>query len=373
MNKIKIIQLLNCVGGVNIWLRLTLNIIDSEKFENIIIHGEIDTKLKFYDNKKNELKEYKIPLVRQISVLNELKAIYKCYKIIKKEKPNIIHVHSSKAGVIGRIVGRFTKTKVLYTPHAFSYLSEKNKIKRSIYLWIERILSNGNSVLVATSNSEKQRALIDVGYHQNNSLVFKNSISIIKSIDKLSIPKTWPDNYICTVGRPSYQKHIDLMIKIIFEIKKVQEIHLVLMGVGHHADELENIISLIKVLDLTKNITLLNWTKREDVLNIIKNSKLYISTARYEGLPYSVIEALALSKPCVVSNCDGNRDLIVDNYNGYIIKNENVKIYKEKIIELLNDKEKHRLYSENSHQSFINNYNIEKNIKELESIYISKC
>ena len=69
----------------------------------------------------------------------------------------------------------------------------------------------------------------------------------------------------------------------------------------------------IEKLDLKEHITLLKWTKRSDVLNIISNSKLYISTARYEGLPYSIIESLALSKPCVVSNCDGNRDLIIQN------------------------------------------------------------
>jgi glycosyltransferase involved in cell wall biosynthesis len=62
---------------------------------------------------------------------------------------------------------------------------------------------------------------------------------------------------------------------------------------------------------------------------------LYISTARYEGLPYAVIESLALSKPCVVTNCDGN-SLINDGFNGFVI-NEDVIQFKEKILKLLGD------------------------------------
>jgi glycosyltransferase involved in cell wall biosynthesis len=134
---------------------------------------------------------------------------------------------------------------------------------------------------------------------------------------------------------------------------------------------LENVQQLIEKLNLSSQVTLLNWTKREDILNIISNSKLYISTSRYEGLPYSIIEALALSKPCIVSDCDGNRDLIVDGYNGYIIKDWKRADFKEKIIYLLENKETSKLFSENSNKEFLEKYNIEKNIKNLENIYIA--
>ena len=89
---------------------------------------------------------------------------------------------------------------------------------------------------------------------------------------------------------------------------------------------------------MNNNITLLDWTSRNDVLNIINKSQLYISTARYEGLPYSIIESLALAIPSVCSDCDGNRDLIIDNYNGYIVKNNNTFDFSNKVIKVLNDK-----------------------------------
>jgi glycosyltransferase involved in cell wall biosynthesis len=114
----------------------------------------------------------------------------------------------------------------------------------------------------------------------------------------------------------------------------------------------------------------LSWTERTDVFNIINQSKLYISTARYEGLPYAVIESLALSKPCIVTNCDGNRDLIIDGYNGFLV-NEEIMQFKEKILELLGDKKLLERMSKKSQQVFAENFSIKSNIKQLEAIYKS--
>lgn len=183
--------------------------------------------------------------------------------------------------------------------------------------------------------------------------------------------KTWPDEYICTVGRPSYQKNIELMVQVMYELKKHQKMHLVVMGVGHHVGHLLPVKKMISELGMESDITLLEWTDRSDVLNIIKHSKLYLSTARYEGLPYSVIESLALSKPCVVSNCDGNKDLIVDNYNGFVVTDNDPVTYKDKILSILNDSETQIRMSERSYEVFLNNFDISKEIKNLENSYFN--
>lgn len=369
MKKIKIAHILHSVGGVDIWMRLNLKNINPEKYDNIVIHGDEDTNKQFFDKKNNPVKEFKIPIERNISIIRDLKAIRQACKIIKSENPDIIHVHSAKAGVIGRIVGYLFKIPVLYTPHAFSYLSAEGNMKKSIYLIIEKILSKGNSILISTSESENERGINEAGYHKHKAIIYNNSINAIAPVQPLKIDKTWPDNYICTVGRPSYQKNIELMLHVVNEIRKVQDIHLIVMGVGLVQDRIESVLSLIKTLKLEKDVTLLKWTDRSDVFNIINNSKLYISTSRYEGMPYSVIESLSLSKPCVVSNCDGNKDLIRDGFNGYVIKSDNPLDYAEKIIKLLKDDILRNKFSLNAKSSFDTNYNLDSNIAKLEDIY----
>lgn len=369
MNKVKVAHVLNCVGGVDVYLRLILTNIDNTRFSTIIIHGQSDTKTPFLNKDKTPVKSYTTTIVRNISLINDLRAVYYLYKILKIEKPSIIHVHSAKGGIIGRVAGMILGIKVIYTPHAFSYLSAESKIKKRIFLSIEKLFSMGNCIVLATSKSEKNRAIKEVGYKSENAIVFNNSINAITSVKDLTIKKTWPDEYICTVGRPSYQKNIELMLAVFNEVRKERNIHLVIMGVGHHSSNLEGVKRLIVELNLQDSVTLIDWTDRENIFHIISKSKFYISTSRYEGLPYSVIEALALSKACIVSNCDGNNDLIENGYNGYVIENEKKDEYAQKINLLLSDDLLLEKLSQNALISFNEHYNIKKNIPNLESIY----
>jgi glycosyltransferase involved in cell wall biosynthesis len=369
MHKIKVAHILHSVGGVDVSLRQILRNLNTSNFECFVIHGETDKTEEFRDKDSKIIIDYKLPIYRSISIKNDFLAIIKTLRIIKKQRPDLIHSHSTKGGVIGRVVGFLTGTKVLHTPQAFSYLSTSNRIKRTFFLIVEKILSKGNSVLLASSESELNRSIKDVGFPKSKTILFNNAIEPIINISQLSIPKTWPDDYLCTVGRPCYQKNIEELIRVLYEINKIQEMHLVLLGVGHHADQLEDVKELISKLDLINNVTILNWTSREDVINIINDSKLYLSAAKYEGLPYSIIESLALSKPCVVSDCDGNRDLIKNNFNGYVISNNDTLTFSEKIIELLNDRNTYNEFSKNAKTTFERNYNILEKINDLEFIY----
>jgi glycosyltransferase involved in cell wall biosynthesis len=369
--KTKIAHILHSVGGVDVSLRLILENIDTNRFENIVIHGIEDTKIDYKDSNQQKITDFKLPLQRNINVLKDINSILKTIKILKKHQPDILHAHSAKGGIVAKITGKYLNIPVLHTPQAYSYLSASSKLKSNLYLLVEKLIKfNGNKIL-ASSNSEKNRALHDVGYPKERVLLFNNSILPINHIKELSIEKTWPNEYICSVGRPSYQKNIELMLDALHEIKKQHSnIHLVLMGVGFHSPNLSVVKQKIKDLNLSKNITLLDWTKREDIFNIIKHSKLYFTTARYEGLPYSVIESLALGKPIVATDADGNRDLVKDNFNGFIIENENSIQLSSAVLKLLTNNELCKEFSANSKQLFLEKFNMLDNIKKLETIYI---
>jgi len=369
MSKIKIAHILHSVGGVDVSLRQILENIDSSNFENIVLHGDSDTQTLFQDKNSKQIKEYKLPIYRNISIRNDYQAIVKALKIIRQEQPDLIHSHSTKGGVIARIIGFITGIKVLHTPQAFSYLSTDKKIKRTAFLFIEKILSKGKSILLASSESELKRAIDEVGYSHSKTALFNNAITPIEKIYELSIPKTWPDKYLCTVGRPCYQKNNEELIRVLYEVNKTEDIHLVLIGVGHHADQLEIVQNLVLKLNLNEKVTILNWTSREDVLHIVSKAKLYVSTSRYEGLPYAIIESLALSIPNVVSDCDGNRDLIKNGYNGFCIKNENTEEFSQKIIQLLKEEKLYYEFSKNAKETFLRHHNINEKINNLESIY----
>lgn len=369
-SKIKILHILHSVGGVDVSLRLILKSIDPSRFENIVIHGHNDTNEDFRNKNGEIVPSFKTSIERNISPLKDLKSFLIILKVIKNEQPDLIHCHSAKGGILGKLASIFTRMACFHTPQAFSYLSAENRVKRTLFLGIEKLFSVFDNKILASSFSERNRAVNEVGYNSNKVKVFSNSIFPIQQIQPLSIEQTWTEDYICSVGRPSYQKNIELMISVLNKLRdKLPNIHLVLMGVGFHSPNLNKVKELIDYYNLEKNITLLEWTRRDDIFNIISNSKLYISTARYEGLPYSIIESLALSKACVVTDADGNRDLIEDGKNGFIIDSSNPNEFSCKIFKLLNDKDLLLDFEEYSKIKFENEFNIKKTIASLEEIY----
>ena len=370
--KIKVAHVLQSVGGVDVYLRLISENTNPNEISHVIIHQKDPSKHLYLNNNK-KIKEYYLPIKREINFLSDLKSIIKTVKYLKKEKPDILHAHSAKGGIVARVTSLFYRVNVLYTPHAFSYLSTSSNLKKQLFLRIEQLFKHFNSIILATSQSERYRAINEVGYKENRSIVFNNSIL---PIDKTKLDYSiinelkLPEQYICTVGRPSYQKNIEFMIDVIYKLKeKTPQIHLVIMGVGEYSPNLEIVKEKIERLKLSTNITLVNWIERQNIFSIISKSMLYISTSRYEGLPYSVIESLALSKAGVVTNCDGNIDLIKNDFNGYVIEQGDLEEFCKMTHKLLIDENLRMRFEKESQSLFEDNFNIKKNIYLLEEIY----
>lgn len=374
MRKIKIAHVTHSVGGLEIYLRLISENMNSDLFDNIVIHQKDERKKRYRNNKGELLKEYKIPIQREISIVKDIKCVIDTVRILRKEKPDLIHAHSAKGGIIGRLASLFYKVPVLHTPHAYSYLSASSAKAKKVYLLIEKIFKHFNSHLLATSDSEMMRGLKEVGYKKSRVIVYKNSVApIMETPDTEKVLQEFniKPNYICTVGRPSYQKNIEMMVHVIAKIKKeIPDIHLVVMGVGEYSPNKDSIMAMIDTLGLQDNVSLIEWIEREKIFSIIKESWLYISTSRYEGLPYSIIESLALSKACVVTECDGNRDLIEDGFNGYLVQQNDVDSMVKSIKKLYYDIELRKRFERNSALIFKNTYNVKINISILESIYV---
>ncbi|KAA5827414.1 glycosyltransferase family 4 protein [Algibacter amylolyticus] len=373
MKKIKIAQILDSVGGVEVYLRLITENMDSNSFENIIIHKKNENKKGYLDNSQGLISEFDIDIQREIHVIKDLKAIFKTVKILKKEKPDLIHAHSAKGGIIARAASLFYNVKVLHTPHAYSYLSANNKLKARLFLSLEKLFKHFNSYLLATSESERNRGINEVGYKEEKALLLNNSILPIpkKNID---LSFNLKENYICTVARPSFQKNLEMMINVVKKLKETQpDINLIILGVGEYSPNKEVIKGMIVDFKLENNVQLIEWMERDMVFEVISKSKLYISTSRYEGLPYSVIESLALSKACVVTNCDGNRDLVKNNYNGFVVEHEDVEFMAKKISYLLDNSKIREKFEKKSLELFEANFNLNVNIKNLEKFYKTFC
>jgi glycosyltransferase involved in cell wall biosynthesis len=369
--KIKVLHILNLVGGVEICFRQICENIDESKIETRVVCQKLINKSKLLTSKGKEIIPFSIPIVREINPVFDLCSIIKLTFLIKKIKPDVIHAHSAKAGVIARISSFFFKIKVLYTPHAFSYLSAKNKFKRFLYLTVEKILRTKNTIILATSNSEKNQAVQIVGYDKKKVFVLENAIDKNTIGEDKDLEKTLKGRtYICTVGRPSFQKNLEMLIRAFEAVaQNICKAHLFIIGAGEYSPRKDKIIQMINKRNLNNRVTILPWVSRKQVQTYIKNAKLYVSSSRYEGMPYSVIESMALSIPSVLTNVDGNRDLVIDKKSGFLVEVDDDVEMANKIISLLTESKLRNKFALQAKKLFAQNHLLSDYLQKLTTHY----
>ena len=238
-----------------------------------------------------------------------LKTVFTAFcpnRILKEEKPDVVHLHSSKAGIIGRIAANSKMSKVIYNPHGFSFLMEDaSKIKKKIYWFIEKIATLRKCTIVGCSQGEYQEA----------KKLTKNSVCINNGINtKELLKQTKQINFsnkneltACTVARINYQKNPDLFNEI---STKFPQINFTWIGDGELREKI-----------YSSNIRVTGWLSRLDVLNEMQKNDIFILTSLWEGLPISLLEAMYMQRICIVTDVIGNRDVIKNGINGFVCNN----------------------------------------------------
>lgn len=252
--------------------------------------------------------------VRDISLTKDLKSFFEVKKIIKNEKPDILHLHSSKSGFLGRLACNDKKIKVLYNPHGFAFLKEDESVlKKKVYKALEYFAAKKCGLIIGVSKGEYEEALkLSTNSYLINNGIDCNSLPILEeklvNTSKLKI---------CTIGRISYQKNPAMFNKIAQNLKNVK---FTWIGEGELRDELNS-----------GNISITGWKEKDKALEIMNDSDVFLLTSLWEGLPIALLEAMYYKKVCIVSNCIGNRDVIINGQNGFIANNleEFVKIIEQ--------------------------------------------
>lgn len=361
----KILHIGQMIGGLDvyIWNSIVYNKVESNEY--VIVCGKDDRHQPVVKN-GTAVKEYSISLFRSLNPMNDLKALIQAVKIIKEEKTDVIHCHSAKGGIIGRTAGWITGVKTFYTPHAFSFLCTPSKLKRRVFLIIER-LTRFKTYVLACSESEQEMAMTDVGYDKQHALVWHNAVPDASLEQGKTVNISEP--YACYIGRPCYQKNPLFLLDVIKKVKdKGCNLKFILLGVGYHSPELEAMKAKMRELGLEDTIRLEPWISHADCQEFVRKSLFYISTALYEGLPLAVIEAMANGKAVIASDVVGNKDCVRNGENGYLLP-LNAETYADKIIQLVNNQELRIEMEKKSRELFLKEFFIENRIKFLQEQY----
>lgn len=290
---------------------------------------------------------------REINLFNDITAAYYLYRFLKNIDYDVIHLHSSKAGFLGRIVGLFLKNKkIIYTPNGapFARIDIPN-YKRKLYILLEKLAAklSGEVVCVSISEADAYNTNGIKCTYINNGIKIKPHQIIGKKTNTLRI---------ITVGRILAQKNPVMFNDIAKSFLSVKSVEFLWVGDG----ELKNLLT-------SENIEITGWLDRETVTEKIKGSDLYLSTALWEGLPFAVLETMNLGKPLLLRKCIGNVDLINDNTNGFLFDTVNDAIDKiNYFIENTNDL---NIFGLRSYEYCEKNFDVQEMANKYQDKYLS--
>ena len=236
-------------------------------------------------------------------------------------------LHSSFAGFIGRLSCLFTgrRRRFFYIPHCISFMRKDiGGIKRVAFILLEWIGAIKNCTYIACSESERKTISRNIPFRK--CLVVENAVAFpARSDNQVKRAKR-----VITVGGIREQKgpidYADVAKKVASKMSDVE-----FVWIGNGEDQLKKTLA-------DSNITVTGWVDRSEVSQYLNQASVYLSTARWEGMPVSIIEAMYAKLPVVASNCAGNVDVVNHGQNGWLFEN-NQTAADQVISVLLNESE----------------------------------
>jgi glycosyltransferase involved in cell wall biosynthesis len=253
-----------------------------------------------------------IPIPRTIKLAKDLKAVHKLFLFIKKGNYDIVHSHSSKAGIIARLAGFLNRTKKnIYTAHGFVFTDPTlSKKKKTFYLLLEKVFSWLSTDIITVSDFDYQQGK-EHGINARKMSVIHNGIpedTILSKIDwdtkQQKLRKT-EKRVIGYVGRCSSEKNIDMLLRVAELFRNQENLEFWMLGegpmFGHYQKEIKrrNLDSLIHLKGNQNNV--LEWMDKMHGMVI---------TSHKEGLPYVLLEACGRGLPVISTDVGGVREVV---------------------------------------------------------------
>ena len=305
-------------------------------------------------------------LGRELSWKDDWLAFWKIYKIICKEKPDIIHTHTAKAGTLGRFAGiLYGKAILIHTFHGHVFHGYFGRIKTAFFICVERFLALFTDKIITVSENLKKELV------EKFKIAPENKISVIElgfELDELfKLPPRENKEVINIgiVGRLVPVKNHKMLFKVAKRVKgKGLRVKIAVIGDGEMREELEKYVIELGIED---KVEFRGWIK--DLKAIYEGLDIVVLTSLNEGTPVSLIEAMAAGRPVVATNVGGVKDIVKDGNSGYLVESGNVEEFTKKLLELVRDPEKRRTFGQNGRNIVKNRFTKERLIKDTKELY----
>jgi glycosyltransferase involved in cell wall biosynthesis len=323
-----------------------------------------------------DLARYPIPnLVRPVAPVSDFRALRSLRAAIRAFRPDVVHTHSSKAGILGRLAARLGKVPSVHTVHGYGFTPLQSAPKRFMYRTVEKAMARVTDHFVTVSETDRRRG-IEMGlFKPEQATVIRAAIDLERFHNaaggdevraELGVPAATP--LVTQIGNFKPQKApLDFVRSAAVVRTRVTDAWFVMVGDGPLRNSAEHLANDLGVAD---RIVFCGW--RDDIPGLLAATTVSVLTSRHEGLPCAVVEALAAGVPVVATAADGTVEVVRSGWNGLLVPVGDIGAIADGVCRLLEDGEL-RVRMATAARLGLEDFDNDRMVRKQEDLYRWMC
>ena len=366
-------------GGADENTLFTIEGLSKEKYEIDLITGE-----EFDKDILNKVKNHPFDIIQikglkwKLNFLHDTIVLLKLIKLLKKKQYDIVHTHTTKAGILGRIAAYLSGVPVIvHGLHGSTFQAFNSGLLNWLLFLFERFTDRFTDAYISVSKVLSETYIEKgIGKKDNHYTVYSGMelSKFYHARDKINYQEKYKElginegefligNVARLETRKGHQFLLDAFKNVVGE-QKYGQLKLLIIGEGNKRKCLENYVN---ELNLGDKVIFTGY--REDVEELMPLMDIFVLTSLREGLPRVLVQAAAVGIPSVAFNVDGVSEIIKDNYNGFLVKVKDVKQLENRIVRYMNNKELVLLHGQKGREFIENKWSIEGMVDRIDKIY----
>jgi len=313
-------------------------------------------------------------LIREPHPWKDLISFIKIYNLIRMQRFDIVHTHTSKAGIIGRLAAKFAGTAaIVHTPHGHIFHSYFGPLKTRLFYNLEVVFARFCDKIITLTDKCKEEHIKFRVAPEDKFVTIHSGISLERfrndsfDVDGIKAGLNIPLNYrvVGTVVRIEPVKGVKHFVDSArLVLDSVPDVHFLVVGDGSQRSILQQ---RTRDLGIDRNVTFTGI--RDDVPELISIMDVFVLPSLNEGMGRVLVEAGVMSKPVVATRVSGIPELVQDRLTGILVEPKNTQELAGGIIELLSDAEKARKMGENARLRMAENFSDKRMMEKIEKLY----
>lgn len=302
-------------------------------------------------------------LQRSLHPIQDFKSLFKIKDIIQQVSPDLVSIHSSKAGILGRLACFLSNQTCIFTAHSWAFTEGIPQTQRIVYRFLEQQFESFAVKIICVSEYDRNLG-ITAGMKRDRLVTIHNGMPDIPNSLRADPTQSHPTQLVM-VARMEPQKDHKTLIQAISGIPNIK---LQLVGEGFKQAAIQ---TQVQTLGLSDYVEFLGY--REDIAHILAKAQIFLLISNWEGFPRTTLEAMRAGLPVIVSDVGGASEAVIEGQTGYCIPKGDVATLRAKILLLVNNPDLRQQMGQAARKHYEENFTFEQMFQKTLAIYSKYC